>query len=104
MPARTKEQRANKVDYAKARRTRRKYWLTKYKLAKGCLRCGYNEYAGSLDFDHIDTETKVRPVSRMTLGTIKNLILEVRKCVILCKNCHQVKTELNREYMKKEHR
>ena len=61
-------------------------------------------FAGSLDFDHINIETKIRPVSRMTLGTIENLILEVRKCVILCKNCHQVKTELNKEYMKKEHR
>jgi len=104
MPQRTKKQKALKVIYAGKRRDRRKYWLSKYKNIKGCSRCGYNEYAGSLDFDHIDTETKVRPVSRMTLGSLKNLILEVRKCIILCKNCHQVKTELNREYMKKEHR
>ena len=104
MPQRTKKQKALKVIYARKRRDRRKYWLSKYKILKGCSRCGYNEYAGSLDFDHIDTETKVRPVSRMTLSNLKNLILEVRKCIILCKNCHQVKTELNREYMKKEHR
>tara|TARA_R100001460_G_scaffold8954_1_gene21916 strand:- start:485 stop:799 length:315 start_codon:yes stop_codon:yes gene_type:complete len=104
MPARTKEQRANKVNYAKARRTRRKYWLTKYKLAKGCAWCGYKEYGGSLDFDHIDRDTKIRPVSRMTLGTLKNLILEVRKCNVLCRNCHQMKTELNRDYTNKEMR
>jgi len=104
MPQRTKKQKARKVIYAAKRRDRRKYWLSKYKIAKGCSRCGYREHAGSLDFDHINIETKIRPVSRMTLGTIENLILEVRKCVILCKNCHQVKTELNKEYMKKEHR
>ena len=104
MPQRTKKQKARKVLYAAKRRDRRKHWLSNYKLAKGCSRCGYKEQAGSLDFDHVDTETKIRPVSRMTLGTIQNLILEVRKCIILCKNCHQVKTELNKEYMKKEHR
>tara|TARA_R110000782_G_scaffold13249_4_gene39087 strand:+ start:3831 stop:4145 length:315 start_codon:yes stop_codon:yes gene_type:complete len=101
MSSRTKEQKARKVLYAAKRRDRRKHWLSNYKIAKGCSRCGYKEHAGSLDFDHTDTETKIRPVSRMTLGTIQNLILEVRKCVIMCKNCHQLKTELNREYMKK---
>lgn len=102
MPARTKKQKEAKVQYANRRRLRRKYWLNKYKLAKGCSRCGYKEYGGSLDFDHIDRDTKIRPVSRMTLGTLKNLIVEVRKCTILCKNCHQIKTELDRDYMQKE--
>jgi len=103
MPQRTVEQKANKVQYAKKRRTRRKYWLNRYKLLKGCSRCGYNEYGGSLDFDHVERETKVRSVSRMTLGSLKKLIIEVRKCVILCRNCHQIKTELNQDYMKKEY-
>jgi len=97
----SEKQKRNKVLYSKKRRSRRKYWLSKYKLALGCSRCGYNEYAGSLDFDHVDRDTKIRPVSRMTLGSLKNLIAEIRKCIVLCRNCHQIKTELNQDYMKK---
>lgn len=89
-----------KVEYAKRRRTRRKHWLNKYKISKGCAWCGYRQYGGSLDFDHIDRSTKIRAVSRMTLGSLKNLMLEVRKCIILCRNCHQMKTETCGDYVR----
>ena len=38
--------------------------------------------------------TKVKPVSRLTLGSLKNLMGEVRKCQVLCKNCHAIKSSV----------
>lgn len=72
--------------------SRRRHWLNRYKLIKGCGRCGYNENGAALHFDHIDPSKKVDQVSRMLKGNRRNLIEEVRKCRILCANCHAVKT------------
>jgi predicted nucleic-acid-binding Zn-ribbon protein len=90
---------------------RRYYWLRKYKQAKGCENCGYNEHFIALDFAHIDPITKseetittgkaggmtrlIRKIykdKRKREEALTNLIKEVRKCKILCKNCHQVET------------
>jgi len=76
------------------KRTKRRYeLLNKYKVAKGCARCGYNKAAVALDFDHIDPKEKAFTVSqRLDLSTVKTLMKEVRKCQILCANCHRIKT------------
>jgi hypothetical protein len=97
---------------------RRQHWLSKYKVAKGCSNCGYNEYALALDFAHIDPSLKSKEITkhgpcgsgigklygRISLtDPIKNrkylheLMDEIRKCKILCKNCHVKETFLNRE-------
>jgi len=102
----------------KHRIARRVYWLRKYKLACGCEICGFNKNAVSLDFAHKDQMTKhIEMVSRRGGNGIDNLykrlcikdikknrfylkelINEVRLCRILCKNCHAVETENNREF------
>jgi hypothetical protein len=92
MPARTLKQKAAKVIYAARRRDRRKHLLNVYKMKKGCAICGYNRHGCALDFDHVDASNKVAAVSRLTLGSIKKLFLEIRKCQVLCKNCHSVKS------------
>lgn len=92
MPARTPKQKAAKVIYAARRRDRRKYILNQYKMRKGCSSCGYNQNGCALDFDHIDASNKVAAVSRLTLGSLRKLFSEIRKCQVLCKNCHSVKS------------
>lgn len=75
------------------KRRRRYHWLNAYKVAKGCESCGYNKHAVSLDFDHVDPSTKKFTVAhRIDLSTVKTLMAEVRKCQVLCANCHRIKS------------
>ena len=77
----------------KAKYLRRRDWLNKYKEAKGCSRCGYNENGVALDFDHIDSSIKKFNIShRLPNSTLKPLFAEIRKCRLLCANCHRIRT------------
>lgn len=99
---------------------RRVQLLKKYKKSQGCQMCGYNDNPVALDFAHRHTEEKhIEMVMRrggngidnlyrrLTLRDkvknrfyIKELIAEIRKCDVLCKNCHAVETEKNREFQR----
>jgi transposase-like protein len=54
-----------------------------------CCLCGFDRYAGALQFHHVDPATK-----RFQLGgrgltrSLKILREEAKKCVLLCANCH----------------
>ena len=68
-----------------------KDWLDKYKLARGCADCGYDEHPAGLDFDHV-TGTK-----KMNLSSVKSLgaaYEEAKKCEVVCANCHRVRTAI----------
>lgn len=72
--------------------------LRRYKLKLGCRMCGFRGHHAALTFDHRDPTTKVHEITRSLSGlkwtTIK---AEVRKCQILCFNCHMIKTHENKE-------
>lgn len=86
-------------EYQRFIRARRVRWINKYKLSKGCEICGYNLHHVALDFDHINPETKLFSPSVKASGTtIKKLISEMRKCRILCANCHRIYTLKTRVY------
>ena len=85
-----------------------------YKLYKGCERCGYNKHPSALCFDHLPNQkkneiTKNGYSKRSTAGgmfklyskkySVNQLIAEIRKCRILCSNCHM---ELTHEKYKPE--
>jgi hypothetical protein len=65
--------------------------LNHVKMKCGCSICGYRENALALQFDHIGSKTK--QVSHMVLHSLVNLFKEVRKCRILCANCHSIYTD-----------
>ena len=49
-------------------RSRRFYWIGKWKVAKGCVDCGYNEHPRALDLDHVDANDKsdfLRQISKV---------------------------------------
>jgi hypothetical protein len=76
------------------RAKRRRYWLNYIKMKCGCAFCGYRDNPLALQFDHLGNKT--RQVSHMVLNSIKNLIKEVRKCRVLCANCHSIHTDRRR--------
>jgi hypothetical protein len=60
-------------------------------LGGKCIKCGSSE---DLEFDHIDPSTKKANISSM-LDAPKTLFWEeVRKCQILCHDCHLEKTRI----------
>jgi len=71
---------------------RRQHWLRKYKEAKGCQHCGYKENAAALQFDHMDRQLKYQNVSRLIVRSLSVLFSEIRKCRLLCANCHMIQT------------
>ena len=86
-------------NFFKPRRLRRSYWLNKYKVSKGCQTCGYNENPVALDFDHTNPKEKKFNIShRLDRATIKSLFNEIRKCVVLCANCHRIKTMEEKQF------
>jgi len=67
------------------------HWLNKIKLHAGCFICGYREHAVALEFDHLSREDKKFTVSaRNITRSLSSIFAEIRKCRVLCANCHRV--------------
>lgn len=77
-----------RVEAVSARRRRAKDLLVSE--AGGCCQvCGYARYAGALQFHHIDPTEKQFAFGRRGLAmSIDGFREEMRKCVLLCANCH----------------
>ena len=73
------------------RDTNKKYnseLIYRYKRFCGCHFCSENEPV-SLDFHHLNPDEMDLNVSVAVSYSIKCLRKEVRKCVVLCANCHR---------------
>lgn len=61
----------------------------KQNFGNKCLICGFNKYQSSLDFHHINGD-KFDNISSMIGKASKQKIFdEVRKCILICSNCHR---------------
>ena len=60
-------------------------------LAGGvCQRCGYDEFNTALCFHHVDPQEKdCLPSKAIYNGSLLRARMELDKCVLLCRNCHQ---------------
>ena len=92
----TEEAKAYKQAYNPIRNKKRrdtakkqKEFVRRYKLLCGCKTCGYKKFAGALDFHH-EGDDKEKSVAKV-LGkwSFKRIKDEIRKCVVLCANCHR---------------
>lgn len=55
----------------------------------GCAICGYNECTAALDFHHVNPKDKKFPLTLNDMNrSSKNIVKELNKCILLCKNCH----------------
>lgn len=71
-------------------RLKYKKWLDNIKISIGCVCCKYKLFANSLHFHHLDKKFKSFGIAKAaTQQRSKSKILdEIKKCVILCANCH----------------
>lgn len=61
---------------------------------KECCVCGYIRYKGALEFHHTKPETKLFEIADTVYKKRKSvtdemLEEEIKKCVVLCSNCHR---------------
>jgi len=74
-----------------------KKFIKRVKLFLGCIICGYKKCNEALHFDHVDIHNKIMDISRMSGYSFKTLKNEMRKCRVLCANCHAEHTQVQRE-------
>jgi transposase-like protein len=74
---------------AVVRRRRRVKAILVEEAGGRCRICGYDRYDGALVFHHVSPETKAFGVAEGGMArSLARLRAEVRKCVLLCSNCH----------------
>lgn len=74
----------------KAWRKRTKERLVKA-FGSSCGICGYNKCVKALDFHHLDPDQKDFSFGkvRANIKSWDKIVVEARKCVMLCANCHR---------------
>jgi hypothetical protein len=77
----------------------RKNWIDSIKLSKRCAICGYARCPEALHLHHIyKKNNKNESIGLLKrTGSNQELKEELRKCVVLCANCH---TEFHHGYLK----
>lgn len=75
-----------------AERFSRRDFIRNYKMEKGCESCGYKEHPSALQLDHLDPSDKKYTLSQCISLSWKTLEEELKKCRVLCANCHAVHT------------
>lgn len=73
---------------AVVRRRRRVKQMLVAEAGGQCRLCGYDRCVWALEFHHRDPSTKEFTLARCGAHSIEKLRAEVRKCVLLCSNCH----------------
>lgn len=76
--------------------------VNRWKCMKGCSVCGFKGHHFQLDLDHVDPTTKNNKGNHRSYepGWNKDKIKEeLSKCVILCANCHRLKTFMNSDHL-----
>lgn len=74
-------------------RIRNRQFVWDYLKEHPCIECGEKNPV-TLEFDHRDEKTKVMDISSAVDNgwSIKKISEEIKKCDVLCSNCHKVKT------------
>ena len=85
--AANKAKRRSRIEHVRLKRVKK--FLVFIKEHFKCIKCS-ESYVGCLDFHHVDQSSKINDMSKILHnGSIKKLIEEMLKCVVLCANCHR---------------
>lgn len=76
--------------YVKQKYQERKSMITKLKSQVKCAKCG-EDRGYCLDYHHIDPVTKKFTIAQYLSNStsMKDLDEEIKKCIVLCANCHR---------------
>lgn len=60
-------------------------------LGGKCCICGFDNYIEALEFHHVDPKTKEFAIgaSNSVTKSLEKQLAELRKCVLVCANCHR---------------
>jgi transposase len=83
-PQTKRRHRANQVK----RRNGKKELAVQLKGGK-CVCCGYNKCIAALELHHLDPRTKEYSSSGWRCLSKERMLEEIKKCVLLCANCHR---------------
>ena len=65
-------------------------------LGGACFKCGYDRSTRALSFHHRDRETKEMDISQvLNRWSLERIMAEVKKCILLCMNCHMEEEEVH---------
>ncbi len=91
---RKKGHRREKCNYCMVKSYRKKMKKYLISLLGGkCEKCGYNRCVSALEFHHKDPLKKDFTLSGSKVLSIKKMEAEVKKCNLLCANCHREEHE-----------
>ena len=62
--------------------------LTSMHKKYACEICGYNKNSAALCFHHLDSKEKDFGIAELSKTSTAGLEEEIRKCMLLCHNCH----------------
>lgn len=63
-----------------------------------CSSCGYNKCYNALEFHHTDPSTKDYTWDRLRMMKWQRIIEEIKKCILVCANCHREIHAKNEDY------
>lgn len=66
-------------------------WLAEYKVAMGCVDCGYNKHYSALQLDHEGIKSVPISHARSSIARLQKEIVE-GQCKVRCANCHSIRT------------
>ena len=103
----TPQQRASYYDRViKPRFHKRKDRLRRYMERRGCDTCGYNKHHSALQWDHRiprhEDPTATKVGNMIATNSLKKIFEELRKCDLLCANCHAIRTHEDGHLITKE--
>lgn len=82
----------NKQHIDRVKRGKRKsaIWIESVKKEIGCVICRYNKCIAALHFHHLNPSNKSYELSWAKNKQLckSKLMIEMRKCIIVCANCH----------------
>ena len=75
-------------EYYQNNRARRKQMFIDIMGGK-CQLCGYNHNPQALEFHHINPQEKSFQISDCILYNLQDIFEELKKCILVCANCHR---------------
>ena len=78
----------NQARKQKIKRENKQKYKREFKKNKSCSKCGYNEYTDILQFHHRNPKNKKITLGASKVYNFKQMVEEIKKCILLCPNCH----------------